>query len=256
MKALLNMRALISMFALMLILTSCEEKDKTQDNPAPTNDNVLMKFSLVYDGMGIPKDSAITNNLGQRFFIEHVTLVFSDFRLKDGPDTTAYYREPFVLSSSDPSNAIMEIPTGGYSVNYAIRFGIDSAATADIVVNGVSNDSELKDVPVLRSDANGIDHAIIEGRMFDPADPNDSIGNIQLSYRLGTTELSRIETSQQRNFSVQGDKSLSIVVQVDIARVFQDMDMAARPVVTTDPQNLVDYNLAKLMAANLEIELF
>ncbi len=249
------MRILLPLFLVLIIFTSCEEDDKTGDNPGPVAENTVMRLSLLYDGMKLPKDS-IMNNLGQIFFIEHVTLVFSDFYLREGPDTIVYRREPFVLSSTKTDNSIAIIPPGGYSGYYGLRLGLDSAASMDVALDGIPSDSELSDADVLRSTGDGIDHVIITGRVFDTSDPTDSVGNISLSYRLGTEALSRLRTSLQNNFSVQGDRNVSIVVRVDLGQVFSDLDMVARPIVVTDPQNLVDYNLAIQMVDNLKIELF
>ncbi len=256
MKSFANMRGHLFLIAVLLFFTSCEEKDKTGSNPAPTENNAVMRLSLLYDGSKIPPDSVITNNLGHRFFIDHVILVFSDFNLLEGADTLVTGSDPFVLSSDMTDNAIVRIPTDGYSARYSLRIGLDSSASADIATNGIPSGSELKEVPVLRSTGDGIDHAIIEGRLFDPSDPTDTVGSIPLSYRLGTTELNRIYTSLQKNFSVQGDRKVSIVVQVDLGPALEDLDMVNRPMVVTDPQNLVDYNLATQMVNNIVIELF
>ena len=250
------MRKFLPLLLLGLIFTSCEEKDKTGENPAPDTKNAVTRLSLLYDGMGFHADSAITNNLGQKFFIENVALVFSNTYFREGSDTVAFRGEPFVLSSTKVNNAVLEIPPGGYSAYYAMRLGLDSAANADIAVNGIPADSELRDADVLRPDGNGIDHLIITGRVIDPTDPTDSTGNINLSYRIGTTELSRTYASLQKNFSVQGSGKISMVLRVDLAPALQDMDLASKPVIITDPQNLVDYNLAIQIANNLKVELF
>lgn len=249
------MRILLPLFLVLIIFTSCGEDDKTGDNPGPVAENTVMRLSLVYDGEKLPTDS-IMNNLGQTFFIEDVTLVFSDFYFREGADTSVYRRESFVLSSSKTDNSVVIMPPGGYSGSYGLRFGLDSAASMDIALGGIPSDSELRDADVLRASGDGIDHAIITGRVFDTSDPTDSVGNISLSYRLGTEALNRLKTSLQKNFSVQGDRIVSVVVQVDLGPVFSDLDMVARPIVVTDPQNLVDYNLAIQMANNLKIELF
>lgn len=250
------MKLILPVLLVMFLLSSCEEKDKTGDNPAPPSENFIAKLSLLYDDMGFHADSAITNNLGQSFYIEDVTLVFSNLFLREGQDTAAFSAEPFVLATGKTNKGVITLPPGGYSVRYSLRLGLDSTGSADIAINGIPAGSDLREAGVLRPDGNGIDHIIINGRVIDPTNPLDTTGNIDMSYRIGTTDLSRVYTSLLTNFSVQGDGKISLVVRVDLGPALQDFDVVSRPVIVTDPQNLVDLNLATQIANNIKVELF
>lgn len=250
------LKSVLSPFLILLFLTSCEEKDKTSENPAPPSENVVTKLSLLYEDMRFHADSAITNNLGQSFFIDDVTLVFSNVLLRDGRDSVAFNGKPFVVSKSSPTKGVITLTPGGYSAAYSIRLGLDSAGSAEIAINGIAEDSDLGDASVLRPDGNGIDHIVIKGRIIDPTNPLDTTGNILMSYRIGTTSLSRAYSSLPKNFSIQGDGKVSLVIRVDLAPALNDFDVVSRPVIVTDSQNLVDLNLATLIANNIKVELF
>jgi hypothetical protein len=250
------MKFILSALVILVVLTSCEEKDKTGDNPAPPSENVVVRLSLLYDEMGFHADSAITNNLGQSFYIDDVSLVFSNVFIREGMDTVSFRGEPFVLATGMTNKGIITLEPGGYSASYSLLLGLDSAGSADIAINGIPADSDLRDVPVLRPDGNGIDHIVINGRVVDPTNPMDSTGTITMSYRIGTADLSRSYSSLQKNFSIQGEGKVSLVVRVDLGPALMDFDVVSRPVIITDPQNLVDLNLATQIANNIKVELF
>lgn len=256
MKAFVNMKNFLPLVMLLFIFSGCEEKSKTGENPAPPAENVIARLSVLYDGMGFHADSVITNNMGQEFFIDNVRMVMSNFFFKDGKDTIIFSSEPFLLTLGMPDQGVLVMPPGGYTAIYGVRFGLDSAGTADIVVNGISQDSDLYQSGVKRDDGMGIDHIIVTGRLIDPSNPLDTTGTIPLSYRIGLTDLSKEYSSLQKNFSVQGDGKISLVIRVDIGPALKDLNMIGRPVITTDPQNLVDYNAAIKFANDLKVELF
>ena len=191
MKPIKTMRSLLIISALFVLLTSCEEEDKTINNPAPDPENALMQLSTIYDGMRLHPDSVMTNNLGLDFHIDETVIVFSNFFFREDGDTSVFRGEPFLLTSSKPTNRIVRFPAGAYSGVYGLRMGLDSMASANVIVNGLPSDSELRDASVLRQDGLGIDHLIIRGRLLDPFSPPDSAGFIPLNYRVGLTEMSR-----------------------------------------------------------------
>ncbi|MDZ7849041.1 MAG: hypothetical protein U5L96_21265 [Owenweeksia sp.] len=239
-----------------LAIVACKEKDLTSKNPAPDPENTSIRTSFVYDSEAYYSDTALTNNLGQRFFIDEVVIALSDFYFQQHGDTVAYQHKPFVVASDATDNKLIELEPNGYTGFFGIRVGLDSASQADVAANGLESGSELSDYSLLRASGNGIDNVIIRGRLIDPQDPLDSTGSIALEYRLGLSVTSKLVKSLTKNFSIEPTSNLPIIMVVDLKPVLENLDMEARPLVTTDPQNLVDYNLAIEMAENLEVNLF
>lgn len=252
------MRKYLLVFLLPLAF-ACEEKDKSVDNPAPNPENVFIGASFVYGDEGIKKDSVIINDLGYNFFIDEVKIVCSDFFMTDvsaGNDTIVTDSSAFVISMEEPQQDMVVLTPGGYSVRYGMRLGLDSLHGALMTQQQAEAGSDMDDPDLYRSDMFGIDHVIIRGRLFDPTDPQDTVGKIPLEYRLGTYLTSKKLQSTQRNFSIERTSKLKLVLFVDLKPVLHQFDLFNKPTVTTDPSNQVDLLFAKQMSDSLKIGLF
>lgn len=245
-------------FSLVLLsaLFACEEKDLTVDNPAPSDKNILLATSFIYGDEGLNPDSVLTNDLGYRFFITEVQLVASHFFFVEGEDTVVERTEPFVVSMKQTDELILNMPPGGYSGYYGLKFGLDSLESATITPSKLDEDSDLKNADVFRNDKLGIDHVIIKGRLINPTDPMDSTGTINLNYRLGTYYTTKVKTSQNLNFSLMRDSQVKFIMQVDVEPLLNSFDMFKTPQIVTDPTIPVDFNTALDMADSLKIGLF
>lgn len=243
---------------LPLLISSCKEKDLTGDNPAPDPENIILETSILYNGDGFNKDSVIINDLGYQFYITSVELVMSDFYFYDinTDDTVVESLSPFIVSNTEPEQKLVVMKSGGYSGYYGLRLGLDSISSVMTNPATISDKSDLQNSDVFRSDNNGVDQVIIKGRMLDPDDPTDSIGNIPLEYRLGTYLLSRTMESTQQNFSLKANSRVQFVMVVDLGPVFEALDMKMLPKITSDITNPVEMQVAAIMTDSLKINLY
>ncbi len=245
-------------FGLLLLsaLFSCE-KDLTEENPAPSEKNILLATSFIYGEQGsINPDSVFTNDLGYGFFITDIQLVVTKFFFVQKGDTIITREDPFIVDMKQTDELLVVMPPGGYSGYYGVTLGLDSAASADINPGSLDKDSELQNSDVLRKDNLGIDHVVIKGRLINPLDPLDSTGTLPFEYRLGTEATQKTKTSLMHNFSLMRHSQVKFVMLVDLEPVFNSFDILLFPKITTDPSVPVDFATATDMADSLKIGLF
>ncbi|WP_417602629.1 hypothetical protein [Owenweeksia hongkongensis] len=245
------------LFLLLIVpaFFACKEKDLTTENPAKNKDNVNIETSILYDTSTVHLDTIYTNNLGLEFYFTEMSFAFSDYTFAEKGDTILHRPEPFLITAKNQERLISRFVTGGYSGQYGLRLGLDSAQGVGYT-KAMAQDDELKNSSVFRLDADGIDHIVIKGKLFDPLDPLDSIGKIPFDIRIGTTAYSRSKISDVNNFSVSGTAVIPFIVQINLWPVFNDMQLYDRPVIKTDPTNQFDMDAALEVADSLQVNLF
>lgn len=242
--------------ALFATLISCEEKDITDENPAPPDINTVMVTSFIYGTEGIHTDSVLTNDLGYSFFITDVQIVVNKFFFVEGADTVSERTEPFILTMTETDELLVKMEPRGYSGFYGVQFGFDSIASLFSSPLTLEAGNELINSDVFRNPGDGIDHFVLKGRLIDPTDPLDSVGQIPFEYRLGTYQNTRIEASLNQNFSLTRNSKVKFVLQFDLEPILKGLDIFATPMITSDVTNPVDFNLSNVMSQGIEIGLF
>ncbi len=246
----------ILLLALFSSLIACEEKDLTDDNPAPEDKNTLVATSFIYGEKGIHSDTALSNDLGYSFFITDIQVVVNEFYFVEEGDTVADRTEPFIVSLKETDQQLLKLPPRGYSGYYGLQFGLDSIESFFASPLLLPEGNELRNSNVYRKTADGIDQFIIKGRLLDPDNPLDTIGTIPFQYRLGTYATTRTEASLNQNFALARNSNVKFVLQINLEPVFEMLDIKKFPKVTSDPTVPADIALAISMAENLEIDLF
>lgn len=242
-------------FLLIPALFACEEKSLVEEDKVPDPNNISIQTSFVYDTLGLRLDSIYTNNLGQEFFFEEVQLVFSNYIFVESGDTVVSLPEPFLMDLKEPVKLIGVITPGGYSGKYGLQLGLDT--TQGFGYNSsLAKDEDLKNSSVFRKDGWGIDQVIMKGKLFDPADPLDSIGKIPFEYRLGTPITVQNYNSDVQNFSVSSSSKIPFILQVNLWPIFKNLDIKEMPLIESDPDNVFDMKEAEMMADSLIISLF
>lgn len=245
------------LFLLLIVpaFIACKEKDLTTENPAKNSDNVSIQVAIIYDTLGVNLDTIYENELGLRFFFTEMSFVFSDYNFTEKGDTLLSQPEPFLITAENKERLIGKFAPSGYSGGYSIRLGLDSAQGVGYTM-AMAQDEELKNSSVFRLDADGVNHIVFKGMLFDPLDPLDSIGKIPFDIRVGTTAYSRLKMSSVTNFSVSGTATIPFILQIDLWPVFNEMNLYDRPVITTDPANQFDMEAALEVADSLQVNLF
>lgn len=241
--------------ALLLItgLFACKEKDLTIENPALPDENIKLSFSFIYGDKGFNTDTLITNDIGLQFYIDEVKMLVSNLYFNNAGDTLTFQDTYGIFGYEQTEKLFVEFPAGNYTGQYSLTVGVDSLTS---ITGTPASGSPLLDPDVKRLDGLGYDHFILKGRLLDPADPNDTIGKIPFEYRIGTWETNITELSTQQNFYLNNSSNALFVIQVDITDMLDDLDILQNPMVASDPTNFADFQMAKNMAADLEINLF
>lgn len=246
----------ILLFALFVpVFFSCKEKDLSDNNPAPSTDNVVLQTSFIYGEDGIHYDSLYSNELGLQFYFSEVSVVFSNFVFTENSDTTLWLKEPALFSPSENQRLIGKLEPGGYAGKYSLRLGLDSLEGFNFS-SGMAEDEPLKNSSVFRQDKQGIDQLIIKGRLLDPMNIFDSIGTIPFEYRVGTYLTSKIYISDNQNFNVSGNAKIPFIVQINLLPILDEFDMYTTRTIISDRNKWPDMAVALEMADSLQIGLF
>lgn len=252
------MKKIFGLLALSTLLVSCE-KDLTTENPAPDDKNVLVATSFIYgEEGGIHPDSLLTNNLGYGFFITDIQLVITHFFFIENGDTVSERKDdPFIVSLEETDEYLVYMEPRGYSGYYGFTYGYDSIKSFTVNPTNLPAGNELRNnTDLFRDMQYGIDHVVITGKLLDPADPLDSIGNIPFQYRLGTDTTMFTKTSLQQNFALMRNSDVKFVMEVDLEPIFNDLDIEAMREINTDLTVPKDVANAIDMADSLKIGLF
>lgn len=252
------MKKLVFLSAILtLFISSCKEKDLTEDNPDLPEENVHVGVSFLYDEKGLSPDSIITNNLGNRFYVTEVKFLMSNFFIFSESDSIKAPDDVFkTFSLTNTSELIMLLPDGGYSGFYGFTVGLDSIYNYTIIPTDTDEDSGLRDEDIIRNDGFGYNSIVIKGRVFDPADPNDSIGKIPFEYQVGSELLSKNVRSNLTNFAVTSTTQVNFILNVDIEPIFSDFDITKRPTASTQVGNTVDIAIVTQIRDDIQISLF
>lgn len=252
------MRNKLALLALVLFSTvACEEKDISEDNPAPAEENVILNASFVYGNMGLRRDTMYTNDRGDQFFIEDVRLLFSDFIFYDNSDTILHDSTVFQMTMDDYEEPLVRLEPGGYSLRYGMTLGIDSLRS--VMVNAAMLEEQDEDIDAsnyLRSGGFGVSHLVIVGRLLDPSNPEDSTGTIPMRYEIGTFFTNQDYNSEPINFSVGTNRNMPLIAVINIKPILHDFNISGRPIVTTELGNQIDLSLAIQMSDSLQVGLF
>ena len=250
---------LVALLIPFLLIMGCEEEDLSNENPAPPQDNVNMKVSLLYNGEGFTSDSLLANNQGDLFYIDSVKFLFSNyfFLKSDNPNDTL---DPEMNFATVPDNGLEQIvgnlEAGDYSGKHYLVVGVDSLTSTQqpAQIEGDNTDL-LEDKDYQRKDGKGYHHVQIFGRKVDFAQDTSVV---PLEYRLGTHRLKdTIASNVSVNFSVIADRKLNLIVLIDVAPMLNVFSLTKpNNIVESDPNSTADFNLAKAMMDSLTIEIF
>ncbi len=246
------------LFASFIVFTlACKEKDLTGNNEVPPSENVSLGASLLYGDEILYKDSIYTNSQGNRFFIEDLKLLISDFYIVENQTDTITTEGNYRLYDLDNKNRLIyQLPPRGYSGRYGINVGLDSLSTEFARQNSLDSESPLNELGIMRNDIYGYNFLVITGKAFDLTNPDDTLGNIRFAYELGTYMLTENFESTQLNFAVSKERNAGLVMVVDFKPVLDVINITNTPFVVSDTTNAIDFALAKLMVNELSIGLF
>ncbi len=252
-------KRLIILFLLTFSIASCKEDDLSGENPALGSENVIVATSFLYNNEIFHKDSVITNSLGNRFFIEEIKILVGSFYLVNNGLDTIKADNPFMVSRSSTDAKPMRLNPGGYSARPVVQIGLDSLQSVEARTSNQDEDSPLRDPDISRVPGLagiGYNHLVITGRVIDEANPDDSTGTIPMHLQVGTEELADVFIGEPFNFSVNTTRDAKFVLSIDIGPALDTRDLAARPIVVSDPTNAADFNAATEIQSNTIIKIF
>ncbi len=235
----------------------CKEKNltgKATKNQVLETKNVQLSALMLYEDKPISTDNLYVNAQGNRFFIEKLQLLVSDFYLTHRTDTFTEKGNYYLYALNNTQYFIMEVEPGRYSGNYGLSVGLDSVATVYAQLNNLSDRSPLNEANIMRNDSYGYNFLVINGRAIDPSDPQDTIGNIPFSYQIGTYMLAR-DFSTRINFTLSTDGKAVLAMIAKFKPVLDEVDIVGTPLIVSDVTNSADFSLAQSMAEKLQFEL-
>lgn len=239
------------------LLFSCEEQSIADETPESEISNVRLSQSFIYKNKELVFDSIYVNESGQRFYITDLHALYTNLEFINGSDTITNNELMTGFSASDDFllQGVMNLPSGGYSGFYNLSLGLDSAQNVFRVPALEPEGSPLKN-PIFKNDLIGYNHLIVQGKYFDPTNPNDTVGNLDFDIRIGTYELTQYRSSPALNFSVGSTGKAIFVIQTDIGLAMDKHDIAARPEIKSDPTDPADMNYALQFIGNVTFSLF
>jgi len=241
----------------LFVAVGCEEKDLSEPENNPIEENVVMKASFVYGNVGLKRDTIYTNDLGQQFYFEDIKLLFSDFIFFDDTDTVISDSAAFQFTYDDRIEPILRLEPGGYSLHYGMQLGLDSIRSFNTTAAQLGEqDDDIEASDFIRTSGFGVNHLIIEGRLLNPADPNDTIGTIPLKYEVGTFLTNQFYESPGLNFAVNTNRDMPLIAVIDVKPILHEFNMLGRPIISTDITNQIDLSLSIEIADSLSVGLF
>ncbi len=226
------------------------------DTPPNPVENVEIAVSYLWNNLGFKPDSLLTNNKGNQFFITDIKVLFSRFYVLSAGDTFQNKNGNFAYTLNNVEQLVHELPDGGYSGFYGFRLGVDSMVNITTLPGQSPEGSGLRESGMFRNDGMGYNSILIEGRAIDPTDPDDVTGTIPFRYEIASHYFRRELNSGQANFAVTADTQVNLILNIDAWPIFNDFDIVARPTITSDPNNAIDFAQAQMMSDSLYIKLF
>lgn len=250
------MKKLLLILLIGASLISCEEKDLVDETPPNPVENVEIAVSYLWNNHGLKSDSLLTNNKGNQFFLTNMKVLISGFYVFSNGDTFQNKEGNFSYTLSKVQQLVHELPDGGYSGFYGFRLGADSLVNVTQLPGASPEGSGLRESGMFRNDGMGYNSILLEGRAIDPSDPDDSIGSIPFRYEISSLYFKRDLNSGQANFAVTADTQVNLILNIDPWPIFNDFDIVARPTITSDPNDAIDFAQAQMMSDSLFIKLF
>lgn len=260
--------------ALMLILlagfitsnSACNEDTLVENNPAPPVDNLKLRFIPLYNGEPISSDSMQTNDFNNRFYIDSLRFMVSDYFFTE-PETNDTINDEelnlagFATQEVKPDQRFGRIPPGDYSGYHHLVIGMDSLTVDSLLIQGNpltegDPDNILNNNKFKRKDKYGFDHLQIYGRLLDDFSADTAV--VPLEFRLGTYLLTdTIRANNITNFGVDNKKTVLLILQIEIEPMLNSFDLAKpNNKVESDPSKIVDMELARTMMDTLKADIF
>lgn len=248
------MKKIIILVLASFTILSCKEKaDPVEPNPV---ENVEIAVSYLWNKHGLKTDSLLTNNKGNKFFITDMKILISRFYVLSAGDTFQNKNGNFTYTLDKVEQLVHELPDGGYSGFYGFRLGADSLVNITTLPGASPEGSGLRATGMFRNDGMGYNSILLEGRAIDPTDPTDVTGTIPFRYEISSLYFKRELNSGQANFAVTADTQVNLILNIDPWPIFNDFDIVARPTITSDPTNSIDFASAQMFSDSLFIRLF
>lgn len=269
-KGLQSVKGVFFLLALMLSLllssTACKEDTLVENNPAPTVDNLQLRFIPLYNGEAIAGDSMQVNSFGNRFYVDSVRIMISDYFFTK-PETNDTVNDDVLNFAGFPKlngefdQLIGRIPPGDYSGYHHLVLGLDSMAVDSLLTQGnpltegdpanILNDNRFR-----RDDQYGFDHLQIYGRLLNDFSADTSI--LPLEFKLGTYLLAdTIKANNLINFGLDNQRKAILVLQLEIEPMLNSFDLAKpNNIIKSKPSEIVDMERARTMMDTLRADIF
>lgn len=254
------------MIALVAIAPACEEDSLTENNPAPSSDNLFLRFVALYDGQPISSDSLKFNSFGNRFFVDSVRFMISDYffsqtQTGDTIDDKVLNLTSFSTAQIREDVGIGRISPGNYSGHHHLVVGMDSITTDSLLIKGNSltegdPTNLIDDSRFRREDQFGFNHLQIYGRLLNFQSPDTAA--VPLEFNIGTYFLAdTIKANNPINFGVDNQRRVLVILQIEIEPMLNSFDLAKpNNIVKSKPSEIVDMELARTMMDTLRADIF
>lgn len=225
-----GVRMMVVLGLMAALLGSCEKEDGN-DTPADTQQQLSLSLKHTFNGSLLHADSLYTDSVGTAFAVTTLRYYLSGIALYHADGDTTTVQPDYVLVKGDEAVETVlnlgEITTGnyvGFSFNVGLPAFINQAVTPTDA--GIAADSVLAtqtDVPMWWNRTRGYKFLVLEGQ-YDNSQPANGLPDMPFSYQLGTNNL-LTKISVARSFTVAADRDLVLAMEVDIARLFDHINL-------------------------------
>jgi hypothetical protein len=239
--------AVISFFSV-----ACNKDISVGSGDDTDNRNVFIAPYFTYNGNPFSSDSIYLDSFGNRFVIDNIQIIISNFFIAGQGDTVKDPNSFNVLNFRDQQFKVLKLPKGTYSGSYGFTIGMDSLTNSKLPGTFPST-SGLRDPALYRGRKPfyfGYKFLLIEGRVFNPLGI-DTLGPKRFfTYELGDSLT--LTRTRQKSFTASNDKPIVFEVRFDIADMLEPFDLFVGDTILTDRRYLDDFADALLLRDYLD----
>lgn len=236
---------------LTVALLGCGDKETAQTGTLNLN------FRLQYDGMPLVMFDRYQYPNGMEFFFTKFSFYLSNLSIKQADNTTIDLKdidflnltndhETAINAASGTSYTLEKVPVGAYQ-NLIFNIGVPTDMNSQ-KPSTYPSDHPLSDTGEYWDSWKSYIFSKTEGKLDTDGDGQAELG---LAYHIGSDETLR-QLDFQKNFNIQSDQTTTVVITIEMKRMFDDGTTIFDPLQTAQIHSLTQLSEANTLADNLK----